>query len=48
MAGHYGAERVTIKNLKVVDILPDKNLLLVQGGVPEHPMVMLQPILSKG
>jgi large subunit ribosomal protein L3 len=37
MAGHYGAERVTIKNLKVVDILPDKNLLLVQGGVPGAP-----------
>jgi large subunit ribosomal protein L3 len=37
MAGHYGAERVTIKNLKVVDVLPEKNLLLVQGGVPGAP-----------
>lgn len=34
MAGHYGAERVTIKNLTVVGIDPEKNLLLVKGGVP--------------
>lgn len=34
MPGHYGAERVTIKNLTVVDLIPDKNLLLVKGGVP--------------
>lgn len=37
MAGHYGAETVTIKNLTVVDIIPDKNLLLVKGGVPGAP-----------
>lgn len=34
MAGHYGNERVTIKNLTVVDIIPEKNLLLVKGAVP--------------
>ncbi len=37
MAGHYGAEWVTVKNLTVVDVLPDKNLLLVKGGVPGAP-----------
>lgn len=37
MPGHYGAERVTIKNLTVVDVLPEKNLLLVKGGVPGAP-----------
>jgi large subunit ribosomal protein L3 len=37
MAGHYGAEAVTIKNLTVVDVIPDKNLLLVKGGVPGWP-----------
>jgi large subunit ribosomal protein L3 len=37
MAGHYGAETVTIKNLTVVDVIPDKNLLLVKGGVPGWP-----------
>ncbi|MFN4197238.1 MAG: 50S ribosomal protein L3 [Caldimicrobium sp.] len=34
MPGHYGAERVTIKKLTVVDIIPEKNLMLVKGGVP--------------
>ncbi|MFN3568265.1 MAG: 50S ribosomal protein L3 [Caldimicrobium sp.] len=37
MAGHYGAERVTIKNLTVVDVIPEKNLMLVKGGVPGAP-----------
>ncbi|HON87802.1 MAG: 50S ribosomal protein L3 [Firmicutes bacterium] len=34
MPGHKGSERVTVKNLKVVDVDPEKNLLLVYGGVP--------------
>ena len=34
MAGHYGMERVTIKNLRVVKVIPEKNLLLVKGSVP--------------
>ncbi len=34
MAGHYGVERVTIRNLQVVRVDPEKNLLLVKGGVP--------------
>jgi large subunit ribosomal protein L3 len=34
MAGHYGTERVTVKNLEVVKIDKDQNLLFVQGAVP--------------
>lgn len=34
MAGHMGNERVTIRNLKVVRVYPEENLLLVKGGVP--------------
>ncbi len=34
MAGHYGNETVTIKNLSIVDIITEKNLLLVKGAVP--------------
>ncbi len=34
MAGHMGAERVTVQNLKVVGIKPEENLLLVLGAVP--------------
>jgi large subunit ribosomal protein L3 len=34
MAGHMGAARVTVKNLKVVEIIPEHNILLVKGAVP--------------
>ncbi len=34
MAGHYGAERVTVQNLRVFAVHPEDNLLLVQGAVP--------------
>ncbi|QQS45264.1 MAG: 50S ribosomal protein L3 [Acidobacteriota bacterium] len=34
MAGHMGVERKTIKNLKVVKVNTDENLLLVKGAVP--------------
>ncbi|HEX15643.1 MAG TPA: 50S ribosomal protein L3 [Deltaproteobacteria bacterium] len=34
MPGHYGNERVTVQNLKVMDVKPDKNLLIVKGAVP--------------
>jgi large subunit ribosomal protein L3 len=34
MAGQYGAERVTVRNLKVVRIDLENNLLLVRGAVP--------------
>jgi len=34
MAGHMGDEMVTVKNLSVVEIIADKNLVLVKGAVP--------------
>jgi len=34
MPGHMGAERVTVKGLKVIKIFPQKNLLLITGSVP--------------
>ncbi len=34
MAGHMGDERVTVRNLDVVSIDPERNLLLVKGPVP--------------
>ena len=34
MAGQMGNVRVKTKNLKIVRILPEKNLLLVKGSVP--------------
>lgn len=34
MAGQMGNERVTIQNLRVVKVYPEKNLLVVKGAVP--------------
>jgi len=34
MGGRKGNSRVTVKNLLVAQVLPDHNLLLVQGAVP--------------
>jgi large subunit ribosomal protein L3 len=34
LPGHMGSEEVTLRNLTVVDVRPDQNLLLVKGAVP--------------
>jgi len=34
MAGRTGGNKVTVRNLKVVKIIPDSNLMLVKGAVP--------------
>jgi large subunit ribosomal protein L3 len=34
MGGRMGAERVTLKNLQIIEIQPEKNILLVRGAVP--------------
>ncbi len=34
MPGHMGVDRTTVKNLTIVDIKPEDNLLLVKGAVP--------------
>jgi len=34
MAGHMGVERVTVRNLEVVDVDAEDNVLVVKGAVP--------------
>jgi large subunit ribosomal protein L3 len=34
MPGHMGAEKVTVKNLRIEDVKSEQNLLLVEGAVP--------------
>ena len=34
MPGRYGASNVTAQNLRVADVIPDKNLMFVMGAVP--------------
>jgi large subunit ribosomal protein L3 len=49
MAGRYGAERTTQRNLRVVRVDGDNHLLLVQGAVPgpNGGLVMVRPSNKK-
>jgi large subunit ribosomal protein L3 len=49
-AGHYGNSRMTIRNLAVVKIDPENNLMLVRGGIPGYPggVVMVRPTNKVG
>lgn len=42
MAGRTGNTRVTTKNLRVVRLFPEQNLLLVKGAVPGHKNAILE------
>jgi large subunit ribosomal protein L3 len=50
MAGRYGNERVTVRNLSVVRIDADNNLLLVRGAVPgpKGGLILVRPTNKKG
>jgi len=41
MAGHMGNDRITVKNLKVVRVDPERNLLMLRGAVPGAPNGLL-------
>ncbi|MBU5591742.1 50S ribosomal protein L3 [Clostridium sp. MSJ-4] len=34
MPGHMGNEKTTVLNLEVVKIMPEKNVILIKGGIP--------------
>lgn len=36
MAGHYGDETTTIRNIEIVDVMADEGVILVKGSVPGH------------
>ena len=41
MPGHMGNARITVKNLEVIQVDPERNLLLLKGGVPGAPNGLL-------
>ncbi len=49
MGGHYGDERVTVLNLKVVGVQPDRNILLVRGAIPgaKNSLVFVRRAVKK-
>jgi large subunit ribosomal protein L3 len=44
--GHYGDETVTVKNLRVLDIIADENVIVVSGAIPgaENTLVQLTKV----
>ncbi len=36
MAGRTGGARVTVQNLRVLRVIPEKNLLVISGSIPGH------------
>jgi len=42
MAGRMGNERITVKNLEVIKIDAEKNLLAVEGAIPGHRGTLLE------
>jgi large subunit ribosomal protein L3 len=50
MAGRMGNDRVTIQNLKVLRVDPERNLLLVEGSVPgaNESLVMVRRAIKSG
>ncbi|OQD42226.1 50S ribosomal protein L3 [Croceivirga radicis] len=36
MAGRMGGDRVTVQNLRVLKVVPEKNLIVVKGAIPGH------------
>ena len=50
MAGHMGDERVTAKNLQILKIDTERNLLLIKGAVPgtEGGLLIINPAKRVG
>ena len=42
MPGHMGARRVTVRNLKIYSVIPEKNLLLIRGAIPSHTGALVE------
>lgn len=42
MAGHMGVRRATIRNLVVLKVVPEENLLLVKGSIPGAPKTLVE------
>ena len=36
MAGRMGGEKIKVQNLRVLKVIPEKNLLVVKGAIPGH------------
>ncbi len=42
MPGQYGNKRKTVKNIEIVDLRPDENLILLKGAIPGSPLGVIE------
>ena len=42
MAGRMGGDRITVKNLKVLQVDPSTNTLIISGAIPGHPGTLVE------
>jgi large subunit ribosomal protein L3 len=42
MAGRMGGTRTTVRNLEVVQIIPERNLLIIKGSIPGAPNSIIE------
>lgn len=42
MAGRMGSDRITVKNLTILQVNPAENLLLVKGAIPGRPGTLVE------
>ena len=49
MPGHHGNRRVTVQNMEIIDVRPEKNILLIKGAVPgwRNGIVIVQEAKKK-
>lgn len=50
MAGHLGDARVTVKNLRIISVDPERNLVVLRGGIPgpNGGLVMIRKKVYEG
>jgi large subunit ribosomal protein L3 len=49
LPGRMGGERVTVQNLEVIKVYPDRNLMLVKGAVPgtKNSLLLIKDTVKK-
>jgi len=47
MPGRTGGERITVKNLEIVKVLPEKNLIAIKGALPGRKGTLLEIYTKK-
>lgn len=42
MGGRMGGKRITVRNIEVLEILPERNLIILKGSLPGAPNTLLE------